>query len=150
MQKTNNSDFKPIIAAGGVLYRYIAGELNVLLIFRNGLWDLPKGKQDEGENIRTCAVREVSEETASSPPDITHDLGTTEHSYTDEWGSFNKTTYWYAMRTDSKHFSPQQSEGITKVCWKPFRQAFTLVAFDNLRYVLVTLAKILPLKESPD
>ncbi|MCH8558347.1 MAG: NUDIX domain-containing protein [Balneolia bacterium] len=150
MQTTKNSDFKAINAAGGVLYKYIAGELNVLLIFRNGLWDLPKGKQDEGEDIRTCAVREVSEETASAPPAITHNLGTTEHSYTDKWGSFNKTTYWYAMKTDSKHFSPQESERITKVCWKPFRQAFTLVAFDNLRTVLERLVKVLPLKEDSD
>jgi 8-oxo-dGTP pyrophosphatase MutT (NUDIX family) len=35
----------------------------VLLIFRRGKWDLPKGKLDAGESIETCAVREVEEET---------------------------------------------------------------------------------------
>ena len=34
-----------------------------LFIRRNGLWDLPKGHQEAGEDIRTTALREVSEET---------------------------------------------------------------------------------------
>lgn len=35
---------------------------NLLLIFRNGRWDLPKGKLEPGERIEDCAVREVGEE----------------------------------------------------------------------------------------
>ena len=34
-----------------------------LLIYRKKRWDFPKGKKDKGESIRTCAEREVSEET---------------------------------------------------------------------------------------
>jgi 8-oxo-dGTP pyrophosphatase MutT (NUDIX family) len=37
------------------------GEL--LMIYRRGKWDLPKGKLDEGETIPQCALREVMEET---------------------------------------------------------------------------------------
>src|SRR5438046_1555734 len=33
----------------------------VLMIFRRGKWDLPKGKIDQGESIEQCAVREVKE-----------------------------------------------------------------------------------------
>ncbi len=147
MSKDRTTTYEPLNAAGGVLYKYTAGELYVLLIYRKDVWDLPKGKQDHGEDIRTCAIREVSEETASKPPRITHDLGTTNHSYTDKWGSFNKTTWWYAMTTDSKHFTPQRSEGITKICWKPVGEAFGLVGFDNLREVLERLIKVIPVKE---
>ena len=34
---------------------------NLLLIFRNGRWDLPKGKLEPGERIEDCAVREVGD-----------------------------------------------------------------------------------------
>ena len=47
-------------AAGGLISNP-AGE--VLLMFRRGKWDLPKGKLDEGETLEACALREVQEET---------------------------------------------------------------------------------------
>ena len=52
---------KKIIKAGGGLVLNEKGEL--LMIYRRGKWDLPKGKLDEGETIEECAVREVMEET---------------------------------------------------------------------------------------
>ena len=42
----------------------------ILMIFRNGKWDLPKGKREVGEAIETCAVREVSEECALAQQDL--------------------------------------------------------------------------------
>ena len=49
-----------IIAAGGL----VTNENNeLLMIFRRGKWDLPKGKLDKGETIEECAIREVEEET---------------------------------------------------------------------------------------
>ena len=50
----------PLIEAGGGLVSDAGGR--VLMIFRNGRWDLPKGKLEPGERIEECAVREVSEE----------------------------------------------------------------------------------------
>ena len=56
--------FKQLIptikAGGGIVYNQ---EGKVLMIKRNGKWDLPKGKKEKGENIATCALREVEEET---------------------------------------------------------------------------------------
>jgi 8-oxo-dGTP pyrophosphatase MutT (NUDIX family) len=49
-----------IEAAGGLVLNERG---NLLMIFRRGKWDLPKGKRDAGESIETCAVREVEEET---------------------------------------------------------------------------------------
>ena len=40
---------KPIIIAGGGIVTNELGEL--LMIFRRGKWDLPKGKLDKGESI---------------------------------------------------------------------------------------------------
>ena len=35
----------------------------ILLIYRNGVWDLPKGKIEFGESYEDAALREVAEET---------------------------------------------------------------------------------------
>ncbi|MCW3118909.1 MAG: hydrolase, partial [Chitinophagaceae bacterium] len=52
--------FTVIHAGGG----FIVNEKDeLLMIFRRGKWDLPKGKQDNGETLEQCAVREVREET---------------------------------------------------------------------------------------
>ena len=48
------------ITAGGGLVRNSQGEL--LVIFRRGKWDLPKGKAEKGETLEQTAVREVEEE----------------------------------------------------------------------------------------
>ena len=59
-QKFINS-FPLIRAAGGVVRKNnIHGP--VLMMFRRGRWDLPKGKIDEGEGRRAAAIREVQEE----------------------------------------------------------------------------------------
>ena len=64
MAEMINPDATQIRAAGGLLIRsgkeFDATEM--LLIFRNSVWDLPKGKLEEGESVPECAVREVSEE----------------------------------------------------------------------------------------
>ena len=52
--------FTLVQAAGGLVEN---DEGKVLIIFRRGKWDLPKGKMDEGETPALCAIREVEEET---------------------------------------------------------------------------------------
>ena len=52
--------FEVIQAAGGVVTN---DREELLLIFRRGKWDLPKGKLDPGETLEACALRETSEET---------------------------------------------------------------------------------------
>ncbi len=47
----------------GACGRERSNSLRYLFICRNGLWDLPKGHQEAGEDIRDTALREVSEET---------------------------------------------------------------------------------------
>jgi len=50
------------LPAGGL----VTNENNeLLMIFRRGKWDLPKGKADEGETVEACALREVEEETGN-------------------------------------------------------------------------------------
>ena len=66
-----------IEAAGGLVFNKENGE--ILMIFRNGKWDLPKGKLEEGENKKQCAIREVEEECSIVGLDITEKLIETYH-----------------------------------------------------------------------
>lgn len=127
---------QPITAAGGVLYVIQDDEAWVLLIKRMGVWDLPKGKCDEGETVSECARREVMEEVGIRSAHLGSELGITEHSYDENGISYLKTTYWYAMTTDDEEMSPQTSEAITELGWFPLIDAERLVGYDNLRIVL--------------
>ena len=49
-----------MIAGGGKVYN---PKNEILFIFRNGKWDLPKGKAEAKETINLTALREVEEET---------------------------------------------------------------------------------------
>ena len=106
-------------AAGGVVKR----KDQILFIFRNGKWDLPKGKIDEGEEKQETALREVEEECGISGHSISKRLPTTYHIYQSpykktkgEW--IFKPTYWYEMEySGSAHGEPQTEEGITKLKW---------------------------------
>ncbi len=108
------SCFKELEAAGG-LVRNKKGE--VLLIHRNGLWDLPKGKLEDGENPEDAAIREVQEECGIGKINLGNHILDTFHTY--HMGGFRmlKRTYWYAMQSEETDFKPQQEEGIDQVKW---------------------------------
>lgn len=130
---------QPIEAAGGVVYRLTesADIPEVLLIYRNKIWDLPKGKLELGESIPMCAAREVSEETGTEIPVIISDLGTTYHKYEQKGALFGKTTYWYSMVfPGTQSLLPQKEEGIEKVEWVNLDEAVDRVGFENLKSIL--------------
>ena len=109
------SSFEKIDAAGGVVEN---NKKQVLLIFRNGFWDLPKGKLEKGEDVKEAAIREVEEECGLFAPEITKELASTYHTYERQGKKYLKKTFWYSMFYDKEHaLVPQFEEGITKACW---------------------------------
>ena len=109
------SRYTLIEAAGGIVYN---NQDELLMIFRNGKWDLPKGKLEQGETKQQCAIREVEEECGVSGLNIIKQVPNTYHTYFDNDESILKKTYWFLMKTDySGNLEPQIKEGITKVCW---------------------------------
>ena len=115
MKKT----FKFIEAAGGYVLNNLAQSL---VIYRNGLWDLPKGKVEDGENVENAAVREVMEEAGiEKTPVIEKKLLDTYHFY--RWGTETeitlKKTYWFLMSYNGSSYKtkPQTEEGITQCIW---------------------------------
>lgn len=104
------------INAGGGLVENENGEF--LLIFRNGMWDLPKGKQEPGEDIRTTALREVEEECGISDLQLKEHICTTRHCYRMRGNFMLKHTYWYRMHYTGTHTpKPQTEENIMEAKW---------------------------------
>lgn len=114
------SKLKPIVAGGGLVYNS-KGE--ILFIYRNDKWDLPKGKAEKNETIEETSIREVEEETKVEGLQITEFLQTTYHVMKRK-GKFRlKETHWFEMKTDfDGELTPQENEGITKVEWKNFEK----------------------------
>ena len=111
-----------IVAAGGVVYN---SKDQILMIFRNEKWDLPKGKLEIDENIQECALREVEEECGVSNLKIVNQLQSTYHTYEINGKAILKHTYWFKMNTNySNELVPQIQEGITKVEWVNKKDVF--------------------------
>ncbi|MEM1096576.1 MAG: NUDIX hydrolase [Bacteroidota bacterium] len=134
---------KVVIAAGGYVVRAGAKEPDVLLIYRRGVWDLPKGKLDSGETIEQCALREVQEEVGIKKLRTLRPAGSTFHTYVEK-GKFKlKTTYWYLMHTPETAFTPQADEGIEAVAWVPWSKVLKRLGFKSLREHTQSIAPLL-------
>jgi ADP-ribose pyrophosphatase YjhB (NUDIX family) len=130
---------KPIIYAGGGVVTNEKGEL--LMIFRRGYWDLPKGKLDPGEKIEDCSIREVTEETGVNNLQLGKLILVTEHEYFDKWVKADviKRTHWYRMTVVGvPKLIAQTEEDITEIEWtKPSEiSARLLDSFETIKTVI--------------
>lgn len=126
--------YKVVKAAGGVV---MSGG-RMLLIFRRGVWDLPKGKLDDNESSKTAAVREVEEETGAVVS-LNDRICTTYHTYTLNGNRILKRTKWYRMTlVDDSRLAPQAEENIEKVAFMEPKQAQVALAgsFSSIRHVV--------------
>jgi 8-oxo-dGTP pyrophosphatase MutT (NUDIX family) len=108
-------NLRVVPAAGGLV---LNGKKQTLFIYRNNVWDLPKGRIEKGESIKTAAIREVEEECGIFNITIKQKLTTTYHIYFQN-GIKLKETHWFLMHSNySKPLKPQLEEGITEVVFK--------------------------------
>ena len=109
--------FNLIQAAGGI----IENENNeLLIIFRRGKWDLPKGKIDLNETPEICALREVEEETGLKNISLGALICMTYHVYEAFGKKMLKETYWYKMNVVGlQQLQPQTEEDIESAIWIP-------------------------------
>ncbi len=129
-------DFQFIEAAGGIVQNQ---KNEILLIYRNGCWDLPKGKVEKGEPVRLAAVREVEEECGLVGPEITDELSSTYHTYNIKGINYLKRTHWYSMKYEKEHaLIPQIEEGITKAEWvnKKNLQIYIAETYGSIKSVI--------------
>ena len=127
-------DFRIIHAAGGI----VADENDeILMIFRYGCWDFPKGKVEAGEEWETAALREVEEETGLHDITLAEALPNTYHTYMLRGTPILKITHWYEMRAPQQSLTPQTEEDISQAVWVPRAQVA-----DRLRESYLSLKEL--------
>jgi|ERR1051326_5645685 ADP-ribose pyrophosphatase YjhB (NUDIX family) len=113
--KVFRSLFGYVEASGGVVKNEKG---NLLMIYRNRHWDLPKGKMEKGESPAMTAIREVEEECGIKHLRIVKQLASTHHIFHVNKVQHLKRTYWYEMiSSDSAKPKPQAEEGIKIAKW---------------------------------
>ncbi len=131
---------KVIYAAGGLV---LNEDEQVLMIFRRGKWDLPKGKWEKGESIEECAVREVQEECGVLDVLLGRRLATTIHSYVENERTIEKHTAWFLMLAQGDWLpTPQVEEDIEIARWVSQSEARELLkeSYTNIREVFVSFS----------
>jgi len=107
-------NYQLVLAAGGM----VQSKVGVLVIERNGYWDIPKGKMEEGETPEESALREIEEECGIHGHVIEQLLTITYHTYVYKGQQVLKKTYWYKLNySGTDVLIPQGEEGITRVEW---------------------------------
>ena len=109
----------PVIeSAGGLVCN---SSHHILLMFKRGKWDMPKGRIESGQSRELAALREVQEETGLNinKLSIKGKLVSTWHTTTHGDTRYLKKTHWYLMNYDGKDddTAPQVEEGIIECRW---------------------------------
>lgn len=107
--------FNYVEAAGGVVLR---SDGKFLVMKRDGIWDLPKGKLENGESSEVAALREVTEETGLKELQIIKPVLSTFHTYQLPKDMVLKKTKWYEMFYEGDADPvPEIAENITEIHW---------------------------------
>ena len=128
--------FTLVKAAGGFV---LNENKEVLMMFRRGKWDLPKGKMDKNETFEECAVRETEEETGLRNIHLNSPLMTSYHTYHEGTKYVLKETKWFTMKVNGdQNLTPQAEEQITKLEWvgKPDLKKYLENSFPYVKDVL--------------
>lgn len=114
----NTIDLPVIESAGGLVCNE---HHRILMMFKRGKWDMPKGRVEDKQTREACALREVHEETGLDLHrlEITGKLVSTWHTTRHQNTRYLKKTHWYLMKYsgDEADIQPQVEEGIIECRW---------------------------------
>ncbi|NNJ10008.1 NUDIX hydrolase [Chloroflexales bacterium ZM16-3] len=127
----------PIRAAGGVVFCDGPDGKPLLLLIRDkyGVWTLPKGHLEAGEDEADAALREIAEETG-----IDCELGDLLHRMVypvfkrGAWR--DKQVAYFLARADHTTPTPRLDEGIVDACWLPPGEALSRLSYAQVRDVV--------------
>jgi 8-oxo-dGTP pyrophosphatase MutT (NUDIX family) len=126
--------FKIVKAGGGLVIQ----DGKLLMIYRLGMWDLPKGKLNKKEDPQEGALREVEEECNIKVRAI-RNLPKTWHSYAFKGNKILKRTSWYLMEClDDSLMKPQAEEFIEEVKFMTPEEVETILpqAYASIAFVI--------------
>lgn len=126
--------FKIIKAAGGLVIK----DGKILMIYRLGKWDLPKGKMNKNEDVQEGAIREVEEE-CGIKVQVIDKLPNTWHSYAYKGNKILKKSSWFVMAClDDTLMKPQAEEFIEEVRWMTPQEVKDILkdAYGSINFVM--------------
>ena len=130
------TNYTIVEAAGGI----VENELQqILLIYRKGCWDLPKGRIEKGETEMLAARREVMEECGLVNVEVKSKLTTSYHTFFMPQKNVLKISHWYKMYCPSTDkVKPQTEEDITEIKWfvKSLLDLSKLDTYNSIHQVL--------------
>ena len=131
-----NTPAEVVRAAGGLIMRRQAGQLEIAVVHRpvHQDWSYPKGKLEEGETFEDAAQREVLEETGLVCR-LLRFVGHTE--YIDRKGRPKVVAYW-VMSADAGTFVP--NEEVDELRWVDVVTAGQLLSYERDRELLAVVA----------
>ena len=131
------------VSAGGGIVTNDKGE--ILFIIRHNVWDLPKGKLENGEEPAEGAKREVEEECGIKNLELKSFFANSYHTYQyDKSKPVLKKTLWYHFHTsDPGELTPQTEEGITEIHWLRPEELLPVMenTYKNIRYLVERFLK---------
>lgn len=132
------------MAAGGVVFREGDEGIEIVLVSRrsSGLFALPKGKVDPGEQVEQTAVREVREESGLEA-EILDALGEVRYWFTDEHRErVDKVVYFFLMRPTGGDMADHDHE-FDDVGWYHLAEAERLLTHKNQLHILHRAAELI-------
>ena len=123
-------------AAGAVLWRELAGRLEIAIVHRPRYddWSLPKGKVDPGESHPVTAVREILEETGFAGR-LGRRLAVVSYPVD---GAVKRVVYWAAGAGDGEFTANDEAD---QLLWLPPKEAMKRLQYQLDRKVLRRFAK---------
>ena len=128
-----------LITSGGVVIQ----NHQILFIFKNGRWDLPKGHLEEGNSSEETALIEISEETGLPKENLTvlKKLIPTHYHKRVQGEMIVKKTIWYLVEFNGNMdmpLIPDKNEGITECRWFSLNELVLVLeeSHERIRYLM--------------
>ena len=128
-----------LITSGGVVIQ----NHQILFIFKNGRWDLPKGHLEEGNSSEETALIEISEETGLPKKNLTvlKKLIPMHYHKRVQGEMIVKKTIWYLVEFNGNMdmpLIPDKNEGITECRWFSLNELILVLeeSHERIRYLM--------------